>query len=176
MSRTTADDAAIWGYVIDASLAYLEASRSFLAEGVARVPVLRKALREPGLPRMEALRMIPYLKEDERKELFEELVFLASWANGAVQCARDAIRSLPRDWVLARIEEAAEPLLAAGTDDEYRRFLELYELLDRALTLRLARRAAASEDLDIREAGEDFLAMLGEAQSPRAEHESPDPS
>jgi len=38
--------------------------------------------------------------------------------------------------------------------------LELYRLIDRDLTLRLAGRAAAHGDEDIREAGEDFLVAL----------------
>jgi hypothetical protein len=50
---------------------------------------------------------------------------------------------LPRDWVLARIEAAAEPRLEYEQWDTYRRWLELYEHLDSALMLRLARRAAA---------------------------------
>ncbi len=47
-------------------------------------------------------------------------------------------------------------ILRKGTDDEYRRFLELYELLDKNLLSDLANRAAASSDPDTREAGEDF--------------------
>jgi hypothetical protein len=41
--------------------------------------------------------------------------------------------------------------------EEYRPLLELYSLFDRDLTVRLARRAAAHDDTDIKEAGEDFL-------------------
>ena len=50
-------------------------------------------------------------------ELFPEWVFLASWAHGAIQVPRDMILSLPRDWVLARIEQEAEPFLRDGTYD-----------------------------------------------------------
>jgi hypothetical protein len=129
-----------------------------MSEGVDRVPEVQKAIR--GTDRMTALTVLPYLSLTERKCLFPELVFLASWAHGAVQVARDMILSLPRDWVLANIEREAEPHLQDGTYDEYRRFLELYQLLDRDLTIKLARRAAAHADPDIREAGEEFLEEL----------------
>jgi hypothetical protein len=68
---------------------------------------------------------------------------------------------MPRDWVLDRIEGVVEPLLTGATDDEHRRFLELFEILDHELTLRFARRAAAHPDRDIREAGEEYLTALG---------------
>jgi hypothetical protein len=65
---------------------------------------------------------------------------------------------LPRDWLVAHIERYAESLLGYEDYEEYRRLLELYSLIDRDPTLRLARRAAAHDDADIKEAGEDFLA------------------
>ncbi|MDX1945770.1 MAG: hypothetical protein SFU86_10270 [Pirellulaceae bacterium] len=98
-------------------------------------------------------------------ELFPDLVHLASWQHGLIQSARDAIRRLPRAWVLARIEAEAEPLLAGSSEqaqfEEYRRLLELYEQLgDSALIRRLAERAAAHHDEDVREAGQDTLGRL----------------
>jgi hypothetical protein len=79
---------------------------------------------------------------------------------------RSAIKALPRDWVLARIEAAAEPLLIASTEqfqyEEFRRLLELYEQLgNEELLARLAQRALEHDDEDVREAGQDFLARLG---------------
>jgi hypothetical protein len=88
-------------------------------------------------------------------------VFLASFSHGSIQAVRKLILSLPRDWVLSRIEEVAEPILRSGDYDEYRRLLELYFELDRELASRLAARARAQEDEDVREAGEDFLDRLG---------------
>ena len=84
-------------------------------------------------------------------------MFLASFGHGSIEAVRDLILSLPRDWVINDIEREAEPLLQKGDYDEHRRFLELYELLDADMTQRLARRAAANPDPDIREAGEDHL-------------------
>jgi hypothetical protein len=124
-----------------------------------KIDAMRQALR--GQERITALALAAALTSAERQQLFSKWVFLSSWAHGSIQVARDMIVSLPRDWVLSHIEREAEQYLRDGTYDEYRRFLELYDLLDRALTAILAHRAAAHSDFDIREAGEDFLERLG---------------
>lgn len=160
MNPTTADAAALWRRIVDADTALHVELRNLFAPGVDRLSLLGAGLRKPGADRMTALTIVERLPISERQQLFDTLVFLASFSSGLVQCVRDIILSLPRDWVLARIEQAAEPLLSDGTYDEYRRFLELYELLDRGLTLKLARRAAAQSDPDIREAGQDYLEKL----------------
>ena len=51
-------------------------------------------------------------------------------------------------------------MLADGTDEEYRRLLELYINIDDHLTEKLVKRALQHEDEDIREAGEDFQNYL----------------
>jgi hypothetical protein len=90
-------------------------------------------------------------------DLLDSFVAVASWGTGQVQYARELISSLPREWVLERIERTAEAHLRGGTEWEYRRILELNSELDPNLTIRLARRAAAHSDAEIREAGEAFL-------------------
>jgi len=132
----------------------------FMSQGVDHVTCLRQGLRAGGVDRVTALKVIPYLPLIERMGLYGDLVFLASSAHGAIGAVRHLILSLPRDYLLETIELEAEPYLQNGTYDEYRRFLELYELLDRDLTLKLAHRAAAHADADIREAGEDYLERL----------------
>lgn len=154
----------IWQRLVESNRAHSLAFREFLADGVDRIPLLRQALRAGGIEKMTALDVVPYLTISERLQLYGDLVFLASFAHGTIQAVRHLILSLPREWVLQTLEQQAEPLLRDGTYDEYRRFLELYELLDRELTLRLARRAAAHADPDIREAGEDFLEKLMPSQ------------
>lgn len=127
----------------------------------ARTALLHEALR--GRDRQAALALLPRLPAPDLEPLFADLVFLASFSHGPIQLVRDAIRSLPREWVLAHIEPAAEPLLRRGDWDTYRRLLELYEQLDPDLTRRLAERAAVQPDPDTREAGEDFLRRLTNA-------------
>ncbi|HBI44391.1 MAG TPA: hypothetical protein DDY78_16290 [Planctomycetales bacterium] len=147
----------LWGRLVEAELNASKAFRAFFSEGVDRVPWVRHGLRFGGMGRSAALRFFSYLTPLEQQQLFPDLVFMASWGHGSVGFARELILSMPRDRVLNNIEREAEPLLQEGTYDEYRRFLELYEQLDPAMTQRLARRAAAHSDPDIREAGEDFL-------------------
>jgi len=53
--------------------------------------------------------------------------------------------------VLERIEATTEPYLIDGGLEEYRRFLELYLLLDEELTRKLAQRALAHLDPDVDE-------------------------
>lgn len=87
--------------------------------------------------------------------MLNALVDLASISHSDIELGRQGILSLPKTWLLENIEKIAEPLLKNGTDEEYRRLLELYIQIDRELTERLAKRAQ-HEDSDIREVGEDF--------------------
>jgi hypothetical protein len=165
------EDIAIWRRLVGEhntytyrEAAFRAALDAFLAPGVDRVGLVRSAIPRPDRQifppsdRFTALYVLPLLTRPEQMALFPELVYLASWGHGAIGRVRGVILSLPRDWVLARVDAEAERWLRAGTDDEFRRFLELYRLLDaRDLTLRLARRAAAHADPEIREAGEEFL-------------------
>jgi hypothetical protein len=128
--------------------------RSFL-DDPANVHQLKSQMRHGG--RYAAIYAAQRMNPEQLKPLFEELLYLSSFEQGQIQYVRDLIHALPRHWVLARIETDAEPLLANDPDNAYRRLLELYEHLDSELMLRLARRAAAHTDPDIRKAGEDFL-------------------
>jgi hypothetical protein len=76
--------------------------------------------------------------------LLNDLVDLASVSHSDIELGRQAILSLPKNWLLENIEKSAEPLLKNGTDEEYRRLLELYIQIDRELTERLARTSFAA--------------------------------
>jgi hypothetical protein len=134
----------------------------FRSADVDRVALMKHAF-EYGYARYRAtaVRMLEYLTPVELEAIFPDLIVLASWAHGGIRRVRDLILSLPRGWVIERIESAAEPLLMHGTDEEYRRFLELYADLDHDLALRLASRAETHPDDCIREVGEEFLEELG---------------
>src|SRR5205814_353538 len=113
------------------------------------VEVLRAALR--GRDRNTALWVARSLEVSELTQLFSELIHVARAAHGPVEAVWNLILSLPRDWVLAHIEREVEPILDEEEEDDYWMFLQLYEQLDRDLTLRLAHRAAAHSDPEIRE-------------------------
>jgi hypothetical protein len=136
--------------------AYTEALGKFLSEGVDRVSLIREIMRED---RNVALKLAEHLSESEHKQLFN------IWVAGAshhkyVHIYRKFILTLPRDWVLERVEAATEPYLINGDMEEYRRYMELYLLLDDELTRKLAQRALAHSDPDVIEAGQDFIEIL----------------
>jgi hypothetical protein len=152
------NDITVWQKLVEQHKAFALALKEFFAEGVDRVALMKDGLRSQD--RATAIYLLTYLKVSELEGLWPELIYLASFSHGAIKTIRDAILSLPQEWVLARIEEAVEPLLQQGTYDEYRRFLELYIDLDHELALKLALRAVEHSDFDIREAGEDTLKKL----------------
>lgn len=148
----------IWNAYVTSYRSYLEASHQFLTGDHDRVAILKKAFRSSD--RYFAITLLKFLQQEELQQLFEDLVFLASFAHGSVDYVREIIHKLPKEWVISRIEQIAEPLLENGDYDAYRRLLELYIELDETLTRRLAQRAFQSTDYDIHEAGEDFLKKL----------------
>ena len=146
-----------WLALVEAENAFFRARMRFLEQADDRVAVLREALRTAGQGGA-ALRLMlaGCVSEEEVRALFSDLVNVASVGHSNIEPARLVILSLSREWVIANIEAAAEPLLREGGEEEYRRLLELYTLLDGRLAARLAARARASDDPAIREAGVDF--------------------
>ena len=136
--------------------AYTEALGKFVSKGVDRVGLVREIMKED---RNVALTLAEYLSESEHKQLFDIWVAAASH-HKYVHIYRKFILALPRDWVLERVEAIAEPYLINGDMEEYRRYLELYLLLDEELTRKLAQRALAHSDPDVIEAGQDFIEIL----------------
>lgn len=149
-------DLAVWNRLVQTHQDFARVSTEFLTGNIDRVALIRYAMHS-GHGKHTAIFMLQSLRQTELQDLFGELVTHASAAHGAIGAIREAILSLPREWVLARVEAVAEPLLVDGTYDEYRRLLELYELLDPALRQDLAMRAVQHPDPDIQEAGQDFL-------------------
>jgi hypothetical protein len=122
-----------------------------------RVSILRQGFDEA---RQVTLRILQWVPIDERKELLPDLLYLARAVSGYISQFRCVILSLPKDWLLDHIEEAAEPILRKGDDQEYRCLLELYTHIDPELTKKLAQRALASKDPSVREVGQEYLQKL----------------
>jgi hypothetical protein len=70
------------------------------------------------------------------------------------------IISFDKTWLLDNIETQAESVLEDGTDEEYRRLLELYIQLDNGLAQKLVAKALQHPDIDIQEVGADFEIYL----------------
>ncbi len=157
--QPTNNDIELWQKVFNQEIAYIQARQDFLNNCPNRIGFIQKALHNPT-ERGTALRLIEYLKLEERQSLFDDLLDLASVSQSDIEICRKAILSLPKNWLLSNIEKSAEPLLQDGTDEEYRRLLELYLDMDRELAKRLAQRAVQHDNPDIREVGEDFQNYL----------------
>jgi hypothetical protein len=145
----------LWNQLISQESAYKTTRQTFLRECHNRREIIQQALGNP-VERATALKLFVYLTEEERQNLFNELVQLASVGHSDIELVRQIILSFPKKWLLTHIEKSAEPLLNKGTDEEYRRLLELYIELDLELAKRLAARALQQNNPNIRETGEDF--------------------
>ncbi len=125
----------------------------------ALVPLVKRGLHQPA-ERSAALRIAARLPARQKRALLPDLVSLASFVHGSTREARNIILSLSREWLRENIEKYAEPILQRGDYEEYASLLELYMRIDHDLALRLALRAVAHNDPDIRDVGETFLARL----------------
>lgn len=106
-----------------------------------RVAEVRILLRTNRCAAIELIRSSSVV---EKQRLFLELVALASFEHSDLELIRIEIQDLPRDWVLANIETAAEFQLMLPREDgadEFRLLHELFFTLDVELADRLATRA-----------------------------------
>jgi hypothetical protein len=118
--------------------------------------VLHAALNDPR-QRLYSLEMISQVQPELRKEFLPDLLDLASFLGPHTFRAREIILSFPRDWLLANIASAVAPVLQRGGDEEYRRIIELFLMIDNELARKLVLRATTHEDAEVRAVGRDFL-------------------
>ncbi len=157
-------DESIWQSLVEGREATVRTFQAFIAEGTDRVGMLRRGMVGDVIDRLTALGLFPYLEVSEQIQLFDLLLQLCLPVKYATR-ARYLIASLPRDWVLANVEKVVEPTLEHCDHVDYRMLFELYLLLDKNLALKLANRALAHPDAEIREAGGDYLEQLLEGRS-----------
>jgi hypothetical protein len=145
----------IWHRLVESEIAYIQSRQNLIVNCTDKVAIFQKALHTPA-ERGTALRLMEYLTTEERQLLFDDLVDLASVSHSDIELCRQAILTFPKSWLIENIEKSTETLLENGTDEEYRRLLELYIEIDLELAGRLAKRALQHENPDICEVGEDF--------------------
>ena len=75
---------------------------------------------------------------------------------GRILAGRQQVLGMPRAWVLEKIEAMATESLDLSDYWEYRRLLELAELLDQALVQQFVVLGLQSRDPDVREAAENY--------------------
>jgi hypothetical protein len=155
------NDELLWKEFVDAYNAFTLASLEFYSKAIQKVALVKSGIRNPT-QRQAALRVAEDMKLEEKQELFSELLEVACFYHGLTQFAQKIILSLPHDWLLENIERYAEPILQRDDYEEYRGLLHLYVKIDTNLTKKLVERALKHDNLDIREAGEDFQKKLSE--------------
>ena len=102
------------------------------------------------------------MKVEQLQELFDTLLAHAAYKMSAMaSTARELILKLPHEWLLENIEARADKLLSANDLLDYQGLFVLYKEIDIELAKRLAERALANPDPEIKEAGEDFCEVLG---------------
>ena len=155
-----------WHKLVESETVYIENRQNFVRDCTNKIAIFQKALHTPT-ERGTALRLIEYLKTEERQLLFDDLVDLASVSHSDIQLCRQAILGLPKSWLIENIETSTAQILKNGTDEEYRRLLELYIEIDLGLAGRLAKQALEHQDPDVCEVGEDFDNYIKRAGSER---------
>jgi hypothetical protein len=90
-----------------------------------------------------AFELIHWLPHESRKEFLSELIELASYANKYTEEARSTILELPRDWTVANIRSAYEPILQRDSADveEFGLLLSLVNELDESFAKKIALKA-----------------------------------
>ena len=166
LQEQNANNQEIWHKLVESETVYIENRQNFVRDCTNKIAIFQKALHTPT-ERGTALRLIEYLKTEERQLLFDDLVDLASVSHSDIQLCRQAILGLPKSWLIENIETSTAQILKNGTDEEYRRLLELYIEIDLGLAERLAKQALEHEDPDVCEVGEDFDNYIKRAGSER---------
>ena len=157
-------DLDLWQHFVNAENTSIGARMELFSKLPALVALVRRGLHQPS-ERSAALHIAAMLPTREKRAILPDLVSLASFVHGSTREARNIILSLPRKWLRDNIEEYAESILHRDNYEEYASLLELYMRIDHDLALRLALRAVAHNDPDIRDVGETFLTDLNHPHS-----------
>lgn len=161
-TQSQSKDLELWNKVVAQEKAYRFSLKTFLDESQNPLWILKEALNNPS-QRASALQLCCHLRTEERFFLFDDLVKLVSVGHSDIELARQAILSFPLEWLKQNFEPAAYKILEEGTDEEYRRSLELMIKFDLEMAKRLVQKSLASDEPDIREVGEDFHNYLAQA-------------
>ena len=158
-SQTEQQAEILWQTMFNAEQTFIGARMACVPAvqlGDDAVPILATALSTPSQRGM-ALRLLPMLDESIRQQMFPTLMKLAAVGHSDIQLVREVIRSIPSDWVEEHVGSEVEKILdCLPTYEEYRRLAELLDLLHSPYLRTLVKRAAQSDDLDIREVASDF--------------------
>lgn len=74
-----------------------------------------------------------------------------------IMLGRRALYTMPRTWLVERIEQVASDVIDLQDEWEYRRLLELYCCLDDDLAQSLASQGLSSSNSEVQETAQDYL-------------------
>lgn len=150
-------DEDLWQRVVSNEWEFIESRIRFMkdCDNKVIVSLVRRALHTPN-ERRTALKLIPYLTNGKQQFLINDLIEVASLNHSDIQLCREVILGLPRGWLLDNIKGSLDKVLSNSLSEEYRRLLELCELIDIHLTKSLIEQALGHQDSQVRQVGEDF--------------------
>ncbi|HEX2623604.1 MAG TPA: hypothetical protein VHL11_25765 [Phototrophicaceae bacterium] len=156
----TSEQEKIWENYVEAAKSFDRSIKEVLKlVGDARVEFIRRSLRESKS--YQAWQIIKVMPAQEVQKLPGELLSYAAYAAGGyVHVSQEIILGLPREWVLANIEQYASPILENDDYIDYVGLLDLYEKLDRDLMLCLVQQGLTMNDADIRAEAAEVLKKL----------------
>jgi hypothetical protein len=146
-----------WQDMISAYMKYVEKSGEFFQSKLDRIKILREGLQRGDIP--VVLDLASGLDVSELIQLLPELIYIST-APGYARKAREIILSIPKEWLLLNVEEAAESIMKTNDEEDFRRLFELYLEIDRELAVKLTARILNHSDEYIREIGQDLAKIL----------------
>jgi hypothetical protein len=153
-------DGDLWEACVVAERKLAGCRAAFYQNAQNRAEALTQALSGSGWDRTAALRLLDSLPDDV-PDLLDQLIEYALSQGSALQ-ARRAIGSGRGIEVVDKVRRLVEARLFVADAEEYRRLAELLTyLMDWGALRDLVRRAAASQDPETREVGEDFNRTYG---------------
>lgn len=155
----------LWTEFVSAERAFVSLRMKLFQRSSELPPLLTQALNHPH-ERGAALDVIEHLGMEEKKQVFGDLLSLASFAHGLTERCHRILLSMPRQWILDNIEASAMPILRHATSEEYRALFLLYFQLDHGLARRLAEHAAIHPDPEVQDASQDFKDKLSSDRKP----------
>jgi hypothetical protein len=153
-----ADKETIWQQLLECQASTDGVVRTLFEESVSPITFIKTKLRRGSTPQdiSLALALLATYPDLDATQVFPELVDRCVSLRYSSRTWSIILR-MPRRWVISNIEAVAESFLPSFDRLEYSMLLGLYEELDYELARRLALRASASDDFDIKEVGEDFF-------------------
>jgi len=106
----------------------------------------------------ECFDTLPSFPEEKSTEVISYLLGIACQSThiGNIQLGRDSLWSLPRVWLVGKIQDIAYLTLDLNDDWEFRRLAEVYNTLDKNLLANLCQIGKQSKNPAVQEAANDF--------------------